>query len=96
MHADRFLYGQDFVIHVSAVRQAHIVGIWFVEVLVEIVGQVEKPAPRSQRISTECGSARLTLGVFTSLLVVIIACRFRRIRGNCRFVFRKILQLQMR
>ena len=40
-HADRFLHAHDFSEHVADVKQATFGGIWLVEMLVEIVGQVD-------------------------------------------------------
>ena len=62
-HADRLLHGQDFSTHVAAVRQATVGGIWLVGIVVELFGQVKEPAPRSQRMSTECDSARMMLRI---------------------------------
>ena len=54
-YIDRFLHGQVFATHVAAVRQAPVGGIWSVEMVVEIVGQVEEPAPGPRRILAACG-----------------------------------------
>jgi hypothetical protein len=54
------LHGQDFAIYVSAVRKAPVGGIGSVEILIEIVGQVEEPAPGPRRILAACGVTWLT------------------------------------
>ena len=93
-HADRFLHGQDFSTHVAAVRQAPFGGIWLVEMLVEIVRQVEDPAPRSRGILAECGVSRPTgayLLAFSSSLLRAVSCG---IGDSPRFFTGEILQLQ--
>ena len=59
-HVDQFLHGQDIATHAAAVTQAPVGGIGSVKMLVEIVGQVEEPAPEPRRVAATCGVTWLT------------------------------------
>ena len=86
-HLDRSLHGQDFAISVAAVRQAPVGGIGSVKLLVEIVGQVKAPAPRSQRISIECGQTRLMKAYSPACSSPLAIFAPGASVDNCRFGF---------